>query len=102
MQLEESINANEGEKNEKKLKKLHLQRRKWKNNSKNALCWSFFCVNDNKPMDINFFQFMKCIFCYVSLFLITNVKTKARKGLILYNNANVITTLKNMFMQTIV
>jgi hypothetical protein len=37
---------------------------------------------------------MKCIFCYVSLILITNPKTQARKNLILYNNANGITTLK--------
>jgi hypothetical protein len=37
---------------------------------------------------------MRCIFCYVSLVLITNAKPQARKGLILYNNANEITTLK--------
>jgi hypothetical protein len=37
---------------------------------------------------------MRCIFCYVSIVLITNAKTQARKGLILYNNANGITTLK--------
>jgi len=37
---------------------------------------------------------MQCILCYISLVLITNAKTQARKGLILYNNANGITTLK--------
>jgi len=37
---------------------------------------------------------MKCILCYVNLILITNAKTQARKGLILYNNVNGITTLK--------
>jgi hypothetical protein len=37
---------------------------------------------------------MQCILCYVNLILITNAKTQARKGLILYNNANGITTLK--------
>jgi hypothetical protein len=37
---------------------------------------------------------MKCIICYVSLILITNAKTQARKGLILYNNANGISTFK--------
>jgi hypothetical protein len=75
------------------LKILHLQRRKWENDSRNALSWSFYCVNDNKPMDIKCFQFMRCIFCYVNLVLITTVKTQARKGLILYNNANEITAL---------
>jgi hypothetical protein len=37
---------------------------------------------------------MRCIFCYVSLVLITNAKPQARKGLLLYNNANGITTLR--------
>jgi len=76
------------------MKKLHLQRRKWKHDSRNALCWSFYCVNDNKPMDVKCFQLMRCIFCYASPILITNAKTQARKGLILYNNVNGITTLK--------
>jgi len=38
LQIEESINANEGEKMKKNLKNLHLQRRKWKNDSRNAVC----------------------------------------------------------------
>jgi hypothetical protein len=37
---------------------------------------------------------MKCIFCHFNPILITNAKTQARKGLILYNSANGITTLK--------
>jgi len=37
---------------------------------------------------------MRCIFCYASLILISNAKTQARKGLILYNNANGISALK--------
>jgi hypothetical protein len=53
-------------------------------------------------MDIKCFQLIKCIFCYANLVLITNSETQARKGLILYNIANGITTLKNMFMHTIV
>ncbi len=28
--------------------KLMNQRKKWKGHNKNALCWSFYCVNDNK------------------------------------------------------
>jgi hypothetical protein len=39
-------------------------------------------------------QLIRCILCYASLILIINVKTQARKGLILYNIANGIITLK--------
>ncbi len=73
---------------------MYLQRRKWKHDNTNALCWSFYCENDNKPLDVKCFQLMRCIFCYVSPILITNAKTQTRKGLILYNNANGIITLK--------
>ncbi len=45
-------------------------------------------------MDVKCSQLMRCILCYVSLFLISNAKTQARKGLILYNSANVIIALK--------
>ncbi len=37
---------------------------------------------------------MRCILCYVSLVLITNAKTQARKSLILYSIANGIIALK--------
>ncbi len=37
---------------------------------------------------------IRCIIYYVSLVLIINAKTQARKGLILYNIANEIITLK--------
>ncbi len=37
---------------------------------------------------------MRCIFYYASPILITNAKIEARKGLILYNNANGIILLK--------
>jgi len=53
-----------------------------------------YCLNANKPMDVKCFQLMRCIFCYASPILITNAKTQARKGLILYNSVNGITTLK--------
>jgi len=29
-------------------KKLHAQRTFWRGNNKNALCWTFYCVGDNK------------------------------------------------------
>jgi hypothetical protein len=37
---------------------------------------------------------MKCITCYNSPSLFCNHKTQTRKGLILYNTTNIITTLK--------
>jgi hypothetical protein len=37
---------------------------------------------------------MKCVVCYASPILVTNAKSQARKGLILYNNANKIIALK--------
>ncbi len=95
MQLEESINIDEGEGIIKEnLKNFHFQRKKWRHDSRNALCWSFYYVNDNNLVDVKCFQLMKCIFCYANLVLISNVKTQARKGLILYNNANGINALK--------
>ncbi len=35
---------------------------------------------------------MKCIFCYINPMLVSNLKTQARKGLILYNISNGLTT----------
>jgi hypothetical protein len=72
-----------------KLKNLHLQRKKWIN----ALCWSFYYVNDNKLVDFKCSQLMRCIIYYASSILITNAKIETIKGLILYNNENGIIVL---------
>jgi hypothetical protein len=45
-------------------------------------------------MDVKCSQLMRCIICYANLILISNAKTQARKGLILYNSANGIIALK--------
>jgi len=37
---------------------------------------------------------MRCIICYNSPVLFCNCKTQTRKGLVLYNTTNIITTLK--------
>jgi hypothetical protein len=34
------------------LTKLHAQRLFSKPNSRNAFCWAFYCVNDNKEVDV--------------------------------------------------
>jgi hypothetical protein len=63
--------------------------------AKFSLCWSFYCVNDNKLVDVKCSQLMRCIVFYASPILTTNAKTQTRKGLILYSSANGITALKN-------
>jgi hypothetical protein len=78
----------------KNLKNLHLQRKNWIHDSINALCWSFYYVNDNKLVDFKCHQLMRCIIYYASLILITNAKIEASKGLIFYNNENGIIILK--------
>ncbi len=52
------------EMNEKNFKKLHAQRNFWRGNSRNALCWAFYCVNDNKELNVTTFQTMRCILCH--------------------------------------
>ncbi len=54
----------------------------------------FFFMNDNKDVDVKCPQTMKCIFCYNSLVLFCNLETQAKKGLIIYNKTNGITTMK--------
>jgi hypothetical protein len=51
-------------------------------------------VNDSKEVDVKCPQIMKCILCYISPILFSNSKTQKKKGLILYNTTNGITTLK--------
>jgi hypothetical protein len=55
-----------------------------------ALCWAFYCVNDNKKVNITTPQTICCIICHNNPIL----NLKARKGLIIYDTMNAITTLK--------
>jgi hypothetical protein len=57
-----SENPKKMKKNEIKLRKLHAQRLFWKPHSKNALCWAFFYVNDNKEVDLIVLEIMHYIF----------------------------------------
>jgi hypothetical protein len=40
-------------------KNIHVQRNKWKSHNGNATCWAFYCVNDNKEVDVKFLQTKK-------------------------------------------
>jgi hypothetical protein len=48
----------------------------WRRNSKNALCWAFCCVNDNKKINVTTFQTMHCIICHNNPILNVNPKSK--------------------------
>jgi hypothetical protein len=67
------------EMNENNLKKLHAQRVFWRGNNKNALCWAFYCFNDNKEVNLTTLQIMHCILCHNNPILNVNPKTQARK-----------------------
>ncbi len=68
---------------EKKLRTLHAQRLFWKLNYVNAFYQAFYCVIDNKELDLMTPQVMCCIVCCNNLVLNLNPKTQAR-GLIIY------------------
>ncbi len=97
--LESEIGGNLQIDNEKKImqqhfKKLHIQRKFWKPKGRNALCWSFFCINDNKLVNLEQPQIRRCLLCYNALMNVSNRKMQARKGLISYYKTNGITSLK--------
>jgi hypothetical protein len=66
--------------NENNFKNLHAQKVFWKRRSKNALCWAFYCVNDNKKINVSTPQIMHCIICHNNMIFNVNPKTQARKG----------------------
>jgi hypothetical protein len=82
------------EMNENNLKKLHAWRTFWRGNNKNALCWAFNCVNDNKEVNVTTLQTIECNLCHNNPILNVNPKTQTRKGLIIYNTINGIAALR--------
>ncbi len=55
--------------NEKNLKKLYAQKTFWRGNIRNALCCAFYCVNDNKEVNVTIPQTMHSILCHNNLIL---------------------------------
>ncbi len=51
LQTQSNAIQSEQEKIKANLQKLHLQIKKQKGHDRNALCWSFFIVNDNNIVD---------------------------------------------------
>jgi hypothetical protein len=72
---------------------LHAQRLFWKLEGRDAICWAFHVINDNKLVDGKIPQVMKYHLCSKTLMLY-NFKTKLRKGLISYYKINGTSTLK--------
>ncbi len=54
----------------------------------------FYCVNDNKKINVIILQTVHCIFYYNNPILNVNPKIQARKRLIIYNTTNGIARLK--------
>ncbi len=54
----------------------------------------YFLVNDNKDVDVNALKSWGIYIFYNSFVLFCNPKTQTKKGLILYNTTNGITSLK--------
>jgi hypothetical protein len=48
--------------NENNFKKLHAQRVFWRGNNKTALCWAYYCDNDNKEINVTNLQTMHYYF----------------------------------------
>ncbi len=64
LQIKKSGNLKTNEdKTKNNFKTFHVQRWSWKRNNRNALCWAFYCVNDNKEVTITTPQTM----CYIFL-----------------------------------
>ncbi len=73
---------------------MHSQNKLWKLEGRNALCWSFFCINDSKPLNLEHPQVMRCLLCYNAPMNVSNPRTHARKGLISYYQTNGMTSLE--------
>ncbi len=62
------------------LELLHSQRKKQRLHNRNALCWSFFYVNDNAKMIFDAPQIMHCMFYYSNPLLPFNSRMTLKKG----------------------
>ncbi len=60
----------------KKLQKFHAQRKMWRGHNKNSLCYTFYCVNDEKEVEVASYQVVRCILCYDNAINILNPRTK--------------------------
>lgn len=71
---------------------MHVQRKKWKGNHRNPLCWGFYYVSDNKKIGGENLKLMICILCYNILVIVMSPKTQKRSKS--YYKTNGRTTLR--------
>jgi len=76
LQTKESRNV---EMNQNNLKKLHAQKAFWRGNSRNVLCLAFYCVYDNKEVNVITLQTMCYILCHNNPILNVNPKRQLGK-----------------------
>ncbi len=76
------------------MQQLQTQRKKWRPHNKNALCWSFYCVNDNLKANFDIHQMMCCLLCHSQPIVYMNSRKQLRKGLVTYYKTSGITCLQ--------
>ncbi len=75
---------------------MHNQRKFWKPERRNALCWSIFCINDNKLVNLEQQQgVLRCLLCDNAHVNVSNPRKLAGKGLMSYYKTNGIMSPKN-------
>jgi hypothetical protein len=70
-----------------------LQRENWRGHDRNALCWSFFIINDDNIFNGRKPQIIRCMICHVN-FVPYNPRIKERRRMTTYSLKNGITYLK--------
>ncbi len=79
------------------LEQLQIQRKKWCPRNRNALCWSFYYVNDNFKMNLDVFQMMCCLLCNFQFVFFVNPIKQLREGLISCHKISSTTCLQKYF-----
>jgi hypothetical protein len=59
-ETKKKVETKNGELMNQNLHKLHNERKLWKLEGRNALCWPFFCINDCQPMNLDHLQLIRC------------------------------------------
>ncbi len=86
LQIKNSRREKNVKKMEIKLKKIHVQRKMWRDHNINALCWYFYYVNDGKDVEGKSLQIMKCI-------LYSQIETKR-----IFSLVGIFTNLKRCYL----
>ncbi len=79
--LQAKINKNPKGQNEQdikynNIKNLHVQRKYWKPNGRTLLCWAFYCVNDNRNVDLENTQIMCFVFFHKNVIIAINLRAQ--------------------------